>query len=131
MSVITRLGDLYFSQDSISPTFSNGDRVDEMIHDLATGKEKLSGIKTVRVVVSKNGRFTALDNRRLYAFQQCPRFNDNTRIKVQVHREGDPAIAKERARKPRSNPDIKMRSGDTPPMASTATPRRGSQKKHH
>jgi len=59
-----------FSQDSISPSFSNGSLVDDMVTGLKGGTIKPNDVPAIRIL-EKDGAIFTLDNRRLYAFQEA------------------------------------------------------------
>ena len=59
-----------FSQNSISNTFRDGGRIDDLAHALRDGVVKANEVQPIRLVSRDNMLFT-LDNRRLEAFRKA------------------------------------------------------------
>jgi hypothetical protein len=57
-----------FSQDTVSPNFSNGGTLTDVVGQLRSGKLSADQFPTIRVV-EHNGKLYSLDNRRLSAFK--------------------------------------------------------------
>jgi len=62
--------EIRYSQNSISSTFKNGQKVSELIDNLKNGYINPSDVEPIRIV-EKDGRIYSLDNRRLYAFKEA------------------------------------------------------------
>lgn len=65
-----RLHDIRFSQNSVSPVFSDGRSVEEAKQDLMSGKIRVTDFPTIRVVQFA-GIVWSLDNRRLRCMQEA------------------------------------------------------------
>jgi RHS repeat-associated protein len=61
-----------FSQDSISATFKDGSKVNELAQALRSGATKADQIPAIRLV-ERDGKLYSLDNRRLEAFRRAER----------------------------------------------------------
>lgn len=62
--------EIRFTQDSISKNLSDGRSVQDLIDGLSSGSISPDSIPPIRIF-QKDGNIYALDNRRLYAFQQA------------------------------------------------------------
>lgn len=58
-----------FSQDSVSATFRDGSSVDDLVLGLRSGAVDPASVPPIRVF-EQGGEWFALDNRRLFAFQE-------------------------------------------------------------
>ena len=64
------LSRIYYSRDSILPTFRDNRRVEQMVQELRNGRrDKLESIEII-TVVPYGGKWYSVDNRRLYTFKQ-------------------------------------------------------------
>lgn len=79
-----------FTQDTVSPNFSDGGTLNEAIQYLRAGKELVTKYPTIRVV-KYNGNYYSLDNRRLTVFKAA-QVNE---IPVQLLDLNDPAVRNE------------------------------------
>eukprot|EP00929_Paragymnodinium_shiwhaense_P084316 TRINITY_DN45076_c0_g1_i1.p1 TRINITY_DN45076_c0_g1~~TRINITY_DN45076_c0_g1_i1.p1 ORF type:complete len:864 (+),score=129.02 TRINITY_DN45076_c0_g1_i1:148-2739(+) len=84
--VWVRLGDLCFSQCSVSPTFSCGRTLQETANELMEDKGALSSIPEVDVV-NLDSKLVSMDNRRLYAFRLA--FQDDATVPVRMYRDAE------------------------------------------
>lgn len=64
--------EIFYTQDSISNTFSNGEEIEDLIWELESGYLSVDDIPPISVYCYK-GKWWSLDNRRLYCFKKyCP-----------------------------------------------------------
>jgi hypothetical protein len=71
MSETTHPYSLRFSQDSIRPCFQNGLRLDDTIEEIPDNKLSPDDFPTINVWEHSDGHMYALDNRRLFVFQNA------------------------------------------------------------
>jgi hypothetical protein len=86
--------DILFTQDTVSPNFSDGGTITDVVRGLRDGTIKVDDFPTIRVVES-DGKLFTLDNRRLTAFNAAGVDN----IPIQRVSLDDPAIANDFANK--------------------------------
>jgi RHS repeat-associated protein len=83
-----------FTQTTVSPNFTKGGTINELIAKLRSGATAASDVETIRVVENE-GVLWSLDNRRLLAFSQA----GVKTVPVKIVSLADPAIAAEWAAK--------------------------------
>ncbi|CAE8651112.1 unnamed protein product [Polarella glacialis] len=76
------IAEIFYSQDSILPKFRDERALAQMERELRLGEKTVAEIPTI-TVVSSNGRYYSVDNRRLYVFK---RVFGSGRIPVQIGR---------------------------------------------
>jgi hypothetical protein len=82
--------DIRFSQDTVSPNFSDGGTLTDVVGQLRSGQLSANKFPTIRIV-EHNGKIYSLDNRRLSAFKAA-QLED---IPVQRLELSDPAVRAE------------------------------------
>ena len=73
--------EIFYSQDSISNKFNNGDTIDSTLNECRYNSFKVALIPNIRVC-QKNGRWYTLDNRRLWIFKRLEEEGRITDIEV-------------------------------------------------
>ncbi|XP_060567910.1 uncharacterized protein LOC132726591 [Ruditapes philippinarum] len=73
--------EIYYSQDSISCHFSDGNLIGETLDELCEGRLKVSDIDPISVT-KVNGQWITWNNRRLWVFRHLERFGKCSRIAV-------------------------------------------------
>lgn len=108
-----RLHDIRFSQDSISPVFSDGRSVEQAKQDLMSGSMQVTDFKTIRVVqlkIVQQDIIWSLDNRRLRCMQAAFAKQRDKMIRVKVESLKDEKVKEEFARKFTAGKDIVQRN---------------------
>ena len=88
--------EIRYSQDTISPRYSDGRTVQETRDALASGEISYDDLPTIRVVRWDDGNLWSLDHRRLWAVRESDVYDTITVILEDIN---DPAIRKEAWRK--------------------------------
>lgn len=110
------LHEIRFSQNSISPLFTDGHTVEQTTADLMSGKVQISDLPTIRVVQFA-GIIWSLDNRRLRCMQAAFIKQKGKMIRVKMESLRDDTVRAEFHKKFTTGKDIVQRS---PPRSRTA-----------
>ncbi|CAK8688413.1 unnamed protein product [Clavelina lepadiformis] len=82
-----RPSDLLFTQTDISPTFTNGQNINEMVEQIRRNPQLAESFQPLEIAPDKiNLRWYCNDNRRLYMFRALERANCITHVRTKVGR---------------------------------------------
>ncbi|XP_076813152.1 uncharacterized protein LOC143459767 [Clavelina lepadiformis] len=100
--------DLLFTQTDISPTFTNGQNINEMVEQIRRNPQLAESFQPLEIAQDRyNRRWYCNDNRRLYMFRALERLHCITHVKTKV--------GHIRKKTDKAGNQIKVRRGETLP----------------
>ena len=91
--------DIFFSQSTISPTFKNGNPIEDLIASMKDGTTTVDDLETIRVV-EVDGKLISLDNRRLFCMKSALKGKHSQNVTVKVVHMSDPHPNDKKCAKP-------------------------------